>query len=90
MATTLSFWQWVGISVAILAIVVFWTTSRVAIRCNIFTGLLSASPKKTERVKKWFEKVGGYDPRVHSGAVLMTVLSFFVLVATLILLAPHK
>lgn len=90
MATTLSFWQWVGIIVIVLDLLVLWVTSRIAIRCNIFTGLLEASPKKKLKVQAWFEKLGGYDPRVHSGAIMVTMFSFILLIAMLVVLAPKR
>ncbi|MDO8483291.1 MAG: hypothetical protein Q7S86_05765 [bacterium] len=89
MATTLSLWQWVGIIVIAFDLLVFFLSSRIAIRCNIFTGLLNASPKKRLKVQAWFEKLGGYDPRVHSGAAIVTMFSFLILIAMLILLAPR-
>lgn len=90
MNTTLSFWQWIGIIVIALDLLVLWDASRIAIRCNIFTGLLEASPKKKLKVQAWFEKRGGYDPRVHSGAAMLTMFSFIVLIAMLILLSPKR
>lgn len=90
MATTLSFWQWIGIIVIALDVLVLWVTSRIAIKCNIFTGLLAASPKKKLKVQAWFEKRGGYDPRVHSGAAIATLFSFLLFITMLILLAPKR
>ena len=89
MNTTLSYWQWAGIIVIALDLLVLLVTSKVAIKCNIYTGLLAASPKKRARVEAWFEKRGGYDPRVHSGAVITTLFSFIFFIAMLILMAPR-